>query len=63
MRVDGGWFSFDTIGEAIKFLNAKRLNGNVKACLILRPLDELGEVSMAKLDVRTPRTGCEACAM
>ncbi len=33
MRVDGGWFSFDTIGEAIKFLKAKRLNGDVKACL------------------------------
>ena len=61
MRVDGGWFSFDSIGEAVRFYKVKRLSGEVSSCLVCRPLDNLGEIPMAKLDVRTPRTGCDAC--
>ena len=61
MLAEGGWFSFDSIGEAMRFFKVKKLSGEVSSCLLCRPLDSLGEVSMAKLDVRTPRTGCDAC--
>jgi hypothetical protein len=61
MRVDGGWFSFETIGEAMRFYKVMKLSSEVASCLLCRPLDRLGEVSIAKLDIRTPRTGCDAC--
>ena len=60
MRVDGGWFSFDTIGEAMRFTKVTKLSGDVASCLLCRPLDHLSDVSMARLDVMTPRTGCDA---
>ena len=59
MRIDGGWFSFDTIGEAMRFYKVNKLSGEVASCLLCKPLESFDEVSMAKLDVRAPRTGCE----
>jgi hypothetical protein len=61
MRADGGWFNFPSVGEAMRFYKVQRLSGEVQACLYCKPLDHIGEVSMAKLDVNVPRTGCEAC--
>ncbi len=61
LKEDGGWFSFNSIGEAMRFFKVKRLSGEVKSCLLCRPLENLEDVSMAKLDVTAPRTGCEAC--
>ncbi|MCX6648639.1 MAG: hypothetical protein NTV61_04540 [Candidatus Bathyarchaeota archaeon] len=62
MRAEGGWFSFESAGEAMRFHKTKRLSGDVKTCLLCRPLDHLEDVAMAGLDISTPRTGCEACA-
>jgi hypothetical protein len=45
----------------MRFYKVKRLSGEVASCLLCRPFDNLSEVSMVKLDVRTPRTGCDAC--
>jgi hypothetical protein len=59
IRADGGWFSFNSIGEAMRFYKVKRLSGEVASCLLCRPLDNLIEVTMAKLDVSTPSTGCD----
>jgi hypothetical protein len=61
MKADGGWFSFNSAGEAMRFHKVKRLSGEVKTCLYCKPLDHLDDVSMARLDVTAPRTGCEAC--
>ena len=55
MRVDGGWFSFDTIGEAMRLYKVKKLSGEVASCLLCRPHDHLSDVSMARLDVMTPK--------
>jgi hypothetical protein len=61
MRTDGGWFSFESVGEAMRFFKVKRLSGEINYCLLCRPLDHLEDVSMARLDVTAPRTGCETC--
>lgn len=60
MRVYGGWLSFTTIGEAMRFYKVKKISGEVSSCLLCRPLDYMSDVSMARLDVRTPKTGCDA---
>jgi hypothetical protein len=60
MRTDGGWFSFESIGEAMRF-KVKRLSGEINYCLLCKPLDHLEDVSMARLDITVPRTGCETC--
>jgi len=60
MQLDGGWFSFDSVGEAMRFFKVKKLNGEVAACLLCRPLDHISGVSMARLDVSPPRTGCDS---
>lgn len=61
MRAEGGWFSFESAGEAMRFYKTKRLSGDVMACLLCKPLDHLGNVDVATLDVKTPHTGCDAC--
>jgi hypothetical protein len=61
IRADGGWFTFESAGEAMRFHKDKRLSGDVKTCLLCRPLDHLKDVAMAGLDISTPRTGCDAC--
>lgn len=61
LRADGGWFSFDSAGEAMRFHKTRRLEGDVNACLLCKPLSHLQDVAAAELDITTPRTGCEAC--
>jgi hypothetical protein len=61
MRMDGGWFSFESVGEAMRFFKVKKLNGEINYCLLCKPLDHLEDVSMARLDITAPRTGCETC--
>jgi hypothetical protein len=61
MKSEGGWFSFNSAGEAMRFHKIKRLSGDVKACLYCKPLEHLDDFAMAGLDISTPRTGCDAC--
>lgn len=61
IKVDGGWFLFDSVGEAMRFHKTRRFSGEVNMCLLCRPLSHLQDVSMAELDISTPRTGCDAC--
>lgn len=61
MRADGGWFSFDSAGAAMRFYKVKRLSGEVNACLLCKPLDHIDGVEAASLDIKTPLTGCAAC--
>jgi hypothetical protein len=61
MKADGGWFSFESAGAAMRFYKVKRLSGDVNACLYCKPLNHLDDVAMAGLDINSPRTGCDAC--
>jgi hypothetical protein len=61
MRTDGGWFSFESVGEAMRFFKVKRLSGEINYCLLCKPLGHIEDVSMARLDITAPRTGCKAC--
>jgi len=45
MKSDGGWFSFNSAGEAMRFHKVKRLSGDVKACIYCKPLDHLDDVA------------------
>ncbi len=60
-KVDGGWFSFPSVGEAMRFHKVQRLSGEVQACQHCGPLDQIADVTAAKLDISIPRTGCDAC--
>ena len=60
IKADGGWFSFESAGAAMRFYKFKRLSGDVNACLYCKPLDHLDDVAMAGLDINSPRTGCDA---
>lgn len=62
MKADGGWLKFSSVGEAMRYHKTKRLSGEAQACLLCKPLDHLNDVSMAGLDINTPRTGCDACS-
>ncbi len=62
MKADGGWFRFESAGEAMRFHKTQRLSGEVNICLLCKPLNHLQDVTAAELDISTPRTGCDACA-
>jgi len=59
MRRDGGWFSFDSVGEAMRFHKEQQLTGRVIMCSHCEPLSQLAPEPMAKLNVRTVNTGCD----
>ena len=61
MKIDGGWFNFESVGEVMRFFKVKKMNGEVAACLLCKPLNEIGDITMAQLDISTPKTGCDAC--
>jgi len=61
MKRDGGWFNFDSVGAAMRFFKTKRLSGEVHSCLFCKPLNQIANVTAASLDVKTPKTGCDAC--
>ena len=61
LQQDGAWFSFNSVSEAMRFYKTKRLSGEVTECLLCRPLSHINEVFMAKLDIHSLRTGCDAC--
>jgi hypothetical protein len=59
MLRDGGWFSFDSVGEAMRFHKERRLTGRVAVCGVCEPLREYSPEPMAKLNVRSVKTGCD----
>ena len=59
MKIDGGWFSFNTVGEAMRHYKVNKLSCELTTCLYCKPLEAFPEISMARLDVTTPRTGCD----
>lgn len=59
MHRDGGWFSFDSVGEAMRFHKERRLTGKVVMCGVCTPLSQHSPEPMAKLKVRSVKTGCD----
>lgn len=58
MREGCGWFSFGSVGEAMRFHKEQRLTGTVVMCSICDPLNRLTE-PMAPLKVQTVNTWCD----
>ena len=59
MLGDGGWFSFDSLGDAMRFHKLSRLTGRVEMCGVCGPLGDHSPEPMAKLGVRSIKTGCD----
>lgn len=59
MLRDGGWFSFPSVGEAMRFHKERRLTGRVTMCSVCEPLSDHAPEPTAKLGVRIAKTGCD----
>ncbi|MBN2334193.1 hypothetical protein JXL21_01450 [Candidatus Bathyarchaeota archaeon] len=59
MREGGGWFSFESVGEAMRFRKEQKLTGTVVMCSYCEPLSQLSPEPMASLNVHAVKTGCE----
>ncbi len=59
MLRDGGWFSFDSIGEATRFHKESCLTGRFTMCGVCEPLSDHAPEPMARLGVRSVKTGCD----
>jgi len=58
----GGWISFTSPGEAVRWLKENRVRGLIVHCRRCAPLSTMTPEPVAKLKVVLPKTGCEACA-
>ena len=59
MLKDGGWFSFGSVGEAMRFHKESRLPGKLVMCSFCTPLGQRSPEPMAKLDIKSIKTGCD----
>jgi hypothetical protein len=58
----GGWLSFTSPGEALRWLKMNRVRGIIVHCRYCAPLSTMTPEPVAKLNVSVPKTGCDACA-
>lgn len=58
-RKGGGWFSFESVGEAMRFRKEQRLAGTVVMCSYCDPLSQLTPELMASLNVHKVKNGCD----
>ena len=61
MSEEGGWFSFPTVGEAVRYTNVNRISGLVEHCEHCQPLKSMTPEPRAALGIKTTATGCAAC--
>ena len=59
MLRDGGWLSFDSVGEAMRLHKERRLTGKIVMCSVCTPLSQHSPEPMEKLKVRSVNTGCD----
>lgn len=55
---DGGWLSFPSVGEAVRYLKANRIKGLTKYCEHCEPLNELRPEPRAALGLKSAPIGC-----
>ena len=58
---DGGWFSFHTVGEAVRYSKVNKISGLVEYCKHCAPLKSMTPEPRAALGVKITATGCAAC--
>jgi len=57
----GGWLSFTSPGEALRWLKENRVRGLIVHCRQCAPLSTMTPEPVAKLNINLPKTGCDAC--
>ncbi len=58
---EGGWFSFPTVGKAVRYVKESKLSGLITHCVYCAPLKSMTPEPRAKLGVKATATGCAAC--
>ena len=61
MGEEGGWFSFHTVGEAVRYTKVNKISGLVEHCKYCAPLKSMTPEPRAALGVKATATGCAAC--
>lgn len=61
MGDDGGWFSFPSMGEAVRYTKVNRINGLIVFCPHCKPTQSMTPEPRAKLGLKTTALGCAAC--
>ena len=58
---EGGWFTFNRVGEAVRYVKVNRLSGIVEHCKYCAPLNTMTPEPRASLGLKATATGCAAC--
>ena len=61
MGDEGGWFSFPSIGEAVRYTKVNRINGLIVFCPYCKPTQFMTPEPRTKLGLKTTALGCAAC--
>jgi hypothetical protein len=57
----GGWLSFTSPGEALRWLKENKVSGLIVHCKHCAPLSNMTPEPFAKMNVNLPTTGCDLC--
>ena len=57
----GGWFSFSTVGEAVRHVKVNKLSGITEHCKFCQPIKSMTPEPRAALGLKAQATGCAAC--
>lgn len=53
LKEGGGWLSFESPGEAMRYYTDKRMKGKIKSCSFCKPLDHLRFKPLAKIKIES----------
>lgn len=57
----GGWFSFPTVGEAVRHVKVNKLSGITEHCKFCNPIKSMAPEPRAALGLKAQATGCAMC--
>ena len=57
----GGWFSFHTVGEAVRYVKVNKLSGLTEHCKFCKPIKTMNPEPRAALGLKAQATGCATC--
>ncbi len=58
---NGGWLSFPTVGDTLRYLKVNKVKGLTKYCKHCTPLSKLKPEPRAALGLKSTPTGCAMC--
>jgi hypothetical protein len=61
LREKGGWFSFSTVGKAVRYVKVNKLSGTTGHYKFCQPIKAMAPEPRAALGLKAHATGCAAC--